>query len=270
MNKQDINLIGGCFQHGSSSTDNSDPQYINWLKESNKAPISIYVDAANMYGIYDTTKKNYGWLCESKTIIGDCYDWCRIHVDVLKEKFITVFTHDAELAKTSNIFTLTQCSFKSTIVEQAIYDKTKLVSMIASSKTICPEHLYRQYIINKFRGKCDHFGTGYNPIKNKIDGLKDYCFSIAMENATYPDMITEKLTDCFTTGTIPIYFGIKNINDFFNGDGIITLDDNFKIEDLSFELYYSKMGAIKDNFEIAKKTLLAEDFIYKNFIEKNL
>lgn len=270
MNKQDINLIGGCFQHGSSSTDNSDPQFITWLKNSNDAPISIYVDAANMYGIFDTTKKNYGWLCESKTIIGGCYDWCRVYADVLKEKFITVFTHDAELAKTSDIFTLTQCSMKSVIVEPSIYGKNKLVSMIASSKTMCQEHLYRQEIIKNFSGSCDHFGRGYNYLHKKVDGLKDYCFSIAMENATYPDMITEKLTDCFATGTIPIYYGIKNIGDFFNPDGIITLDDNFKIEDLSFDLYYSKMDAIKDNFERAKKVLLAEDFIYKNFIEKNI
>ncbi len=269
MNKQEINLIGGGFQHTTSSTDKSIPQYIKWLPESNNAPISIYVDNHLIYNVIDNNKKNYGWLCESNTIIGSYYDWCKNNIKTLKEKFITIFTHDVELAKLSDIFTLTQCSMKSIITEPAIYNKTKLVSMIASSKAMCPAHLYRQEIIKKFSDKCDHFGSGFNFLEKKIDGLKDYCFSIAMENATYSNMITEKLTDCFATGTIPIYYGIKNIEDFFNPDGIIVLDDNFRIEDLSFELYYSKMDAIIDNFERCNNILVAEDYIYKNFIETN-
>ena len=118
--------------------------------------------------------------------------------------------------------------------------------MIASNKTMCSEHIYRQQIIQKFSNKCDHFGRGYNPINNKEDGLKDYCFSFAMENATYSNMFTEKITDCFMTGTIPIYYGISNIGDYFNTDGIIILDDNFK-RSIDFPL--------------------AEDYIFKTFIE---
>jgi len=147
--------------------------------------------------------------------------------------------------------------------------KNKLVSMIASNKRICNEHLFRQVMIKKFENRCDHYGMGYNYIKDKINGLKDYCFSIAMENATYPNMISEKLTDCFSTGTIPIYYGIKNIGDFFNIDGIINLDDNFDINDLTFDLYYSKMKAIKDNFETTNNFLLSEDYIFKNYIKNN-
>ena len=64
--------------------------------------------------------------------------------------------------------------------------------MIASNKKMCPDHYYREVMINKFAGKCDHFGWGFNQLINKIDGLKDYCFSIAMENGTYSNMISEK------------------------------------------------------------------------------
>jgi hypothetical protein len=132
---------------------------------------------------------------------------------------------------------------------------------------MCSEHFFRQEMIQKFSGKCDHFGRGYNEIKNKEDGLKDYCFSIVIENATYPNMFTEKITDCFVTGTIPIYYGINNIGDFFYKNGIIVLTDDFKIEELSFDLYYSKMDSIKNNFEISMNLLSSEDYIYKNFIE---
>jgi hypothetical protein len=83
-------------------------------------------------------------------------------------------------------------------------------------------------------------------------------------------MFTEKITDCFMTGTIPIYYGIRNIGDFFNSDGIITLDDNFKIEDLSFELYKSKINAVIENFKLAKELLIAEDYIYINHIKNEI
>jgi hypothetical protein len=192
-----------------------------------------------------------------------------IEVGTLKNKFVKVFTHDVELAKLSDIFQLTQCSAKSYFANGEVYPKSKLISMIASNKKMCAEHIYRQQMIQKFSDKCDHFGRGHRPIANKEDGLKDYCFSIVMENATYANMFTEKITDCFMTGTIPIYYGISNIGDYFDTNGILILDNDFKIEGLSFELYESKIESVKKNLQLAIDLLVAEDYIYKNFIEIN-
>lgn len=261
--KQKINMIGGGFQHTVSTNDMS-PKFIEWVKDGS-APISIHIDNGLFSPINQNTK-NYGWLCESKTIIPSCYDWCEKNTEELKNKFIKVFTHDVELSKKSDIFQMTQCSAKSFLKHGEIYPKTKLVSMIASNKTFCSDHYYRQKIIKKFSNKCDHFGRGYYQLKNKEDGLKDYCFSITMENATYPNMFTEKITDCFMTGTIPIYYGIENISDFFDPNGIIKLTDDFKIEELSFDLYYSKIDSVKRNFDIATNLLTSEDYIFYNFI----
>jgi hypothetical protein len=238
---------------------------MEWVKGSHTAPISIYIDNA-LTGQKNPNTKNYGWLCESKTIIPHLYDWCANNKDYLKSNFISVFTHDVQLASMSDIFVLTQCSAKSFLTRGEIYPKSKLVSMIASNKRMCNEHFYRQEVIKKYSNQCDHFGRGFNEIKNKEDGLKDYCFSFAIENATYSNMFTEKITDCFMTGTIPIYYGIKNIGDYFNLDGIITLTDDFKIEDLSFDLYNSKLNAVEQNLKLSMDLLLAEDYICKNFI----
>jgi hypothetical protein len=263
MDRVKINMIGGGFQH-SVSTNDMDPKLIEWVKNGS-APISIHIDNGLHIPTNQNTK-NYGWLCESKTIIPHLYDWCVNNIDNLKIKFIKVFTHDVELSKLSDIFQLTQCSAKSYFAHGELYPKSKLVSMIASNKTMCNEHIYRQQMIEKFSGKCDHFGRGYRQIENKEDGLRDYCFSIVMENATYANMFTEKITDCLMTGTIPIYYGISNIGDYFDTNGIIILDDNFKIEELSFELYQSKLEYIKTNYDLAIDLLVAEDYIYKNFI----
>jgi len=265
-NRQIINLIGGGFQHSPSSSG-FEPEYIIWSKNNYVSPISFYVDRAIMGEVNENTQ-NHGWLAESKTINNSLYEWCGNNIELLEKKFIKIFTHDVELSQKSDLFTLTQCSAKSFLDHHEIYPKSKLVSMIASNKTMCKEHIYRQEVIRKYSSKCNHFGWGYNQLKNKVDGLKDYCFSFALENATYSNMFTEKITDCFVTGTIPIYYGIKNIGDFFNTDGIIILDDNFNIEDLSFDLYQSKMKSVVENFEIAKNILSAEDYIYKNFLKK--
>lgn len=258
-------MIGGGFQH-SVSTNDMELKFIEWVKDGS-ASISIHIDNG-IHAPINTNTKNYGWLCESKTIILEQYEWCERNIETLKQKFIKVFTHNVELAKLSDIFQLTQCSAKSYFSHGEVYPKTKLVSMIASNKTMCGEHIYRQKMIKKFSTKCDHFGRGYRQIVNKEDGLKDYCFSIVMENATYANMFTEKITDCFMTGTIPIYYGISNIGDYFDTNGILILNDEFKIEDLSFELYESKIESVKKNLQIAIDLLASEDYIYINFIKK--
>ncbi len=266
MKKTEINLIGGGFQH-SLSTSGFEPKYIKWIKNKETSNISMYVDHAIRGSINNPNIKNYAWLCESKTINPSLYEWCKNNVEYLKSNFITVFTHDLSLSLISDIFTLTQCSGKSFLPDGDIYLKSKLVSMVASNKVMCEEHRFRQDIINKYSSKCDHYGFGYNPISDKSVGLKDYCFSFVMENATYSNMFTEKITDCFMTGTVPIYYGMDNIGDFFNINGIIILDDNFKIEDLSFDLYNKKIEYIKENYDISKNMLVAEDYIYLNYIK---
>lgn len=262
--KVKINLIGGGFSH-TLSTNESAPKFIEWV--GGGAEISIHVDGGIKLPTNPTTR-NYGWLCESKTINPDYYNWCRNNINTLRVKFIKVFTHDVELAQISDIFQLTLCSAKSFIQDGLIYPKNKLVSMIASNKTMCAEHHYRQSIIQQYSSRCDdHFGRGFNPIENKADGLRNYCFSFAMENASYPNMFTEKITDCFMCGTIPIYYGISNIGDYFDTNGIIMLDDKFNFEDLTFELYQNKLESVKKNLALSIDLLLAEDYIYLNYIK---
>jgi hypothetical protein len=77
---------------------------------------------------------------------------------------------------------------------------------------------------------------------------------------------SEKITDCFATGTIPIFWGIQNIGDFWNDKGIIRLTKEFKIEDLSPELYFSKMEYIKDNLDRVHHMLTAEDYIFETYL----
>ena len=60
---------------------------------------------------------------------------------------------------------------------------------------------------------------------NIIDKYKDYKFVIAMENKQVDGYVTEKILNAFYSGAIPIYWGSKNINDFFNKKAFINVDD---------------------------------------------
>jgi hypothetical protein len=84
------------------------------------------------------------------------------------------------------------------------------------------------------------FGGGFKEIETKEEGLEDYRFSFAIENCCYDYYFTEKLLDCFLTGTVPIYIGCERIGDIFNSDGIIFLDDKIDIAKFNKELYESK------------------------------
>ena len=69
-----FNMIGGGFQHENSSSAGSTPNLVEWVRDGS-ANISIHIDNGLRIPP-NKTKLNYGWLSESKTIIGGIYGWC--------------------------------------------------------------------------------------------------------------------------------------------------------------------------------------------------
>lgn len=75
----------------------------------------------------------------------------------------------------------------------------------------------------KFRK--DQLKLGYDEtVKNKLDGLAPYRFSLIIENFSGPDYWSEKLTDCYLSWTIPIYYGCTNIEKYFPENSLIRID----------------------------------------------
>lgn len=138
-----------------------------------------------------------------------------------------------------------------------------MISMIASNKRITEGQNLRVQWAEMLEGQVDLYGRGFNEIENKEDGLCDYMFSVVIENGFYESYFTEKILDCFASGTIPVYMGSPDIGKYFNTDGIIQLTEEFDISD---EIYYNKMNAIKDNLERCKQYEVLEDFIFLNYL----
>ena len=266
MDKIKINMVGGGFQHDICSSSGNVPRYVEWIKGNHNANISIHIDNAIMQPT-NKTKKNYAWILESSDIIPNIIQWVHNNIFYLENNFELIFTHDKRLLPLSDKFRLIITNAVPWVIDRKIHKKTKLVSMIASTKLYCEGHRYRQIIVEKYKDSLDCFGTGRNRIATKEEGLNDYYFSFAIHNANYPNFFTEIITDCFATGTIPIYWGTSAINEFYNENGIIVLTDNFKLEDMTTDLYYSKKEAVEENFERVNNLPTAEDYIYENYMK---
>ena len=230
---------------------------------SDSPEYQINIDNTRGIGINNEAKK-IAVLYEPQSILPGNY------AEVLRNQnsYYKIFTHRKSLCDNDKVLHMPPF-FPSWISESEsiIYQKNKLVSMIASDKVMCDGHLYRQKIAGKFPYKNDLFGRGRNFIQNKIEGLRDYMFSVAMENEVSEIYYTEKILDCFLTGTIPIYWGSKEISSIFNPEGIIFLDD-MDLADLKPELYYDRKNAIIDNFNRAKQIRSTSNHMIDYIIKK--
>jgi hypothetical protein len=181
-------------------------------------------------------------------------------------KFKYVFTSNRSLLDLSDKIKWVPANYTWIVKPRVYQHKVNLVSMITSNKVMCPGHRKRLDLANYLKDKVDLYGRGHRPIATKEQGLASYMFSIAHENASYSGYFTEKVLDCFATGTVPIYWGDPDIGKIFNPDGIIMLD-NFNLSELSEELYASKLDAVKENCQIVRDNfMLVEDYMYKNYL----
>jgi hypothetical protein len=213
---------------------------------------------------------NYGWLTESRVITPTVYDRFESSIPSVLDAFKYVFTHSYDLLDRHEKIKWIPAN-GTWIKKPKVYShKTKLISMVTSSKAYTDGHRKRMSVVNNFSGKIDIYGRGFNPIEFKEDGLATYMFSIAHENASYPGYFTEKILDCFATGTVPIYWGDPDIGKVFNIEGIIMLDDKFTTESLTPELYYSKIDAVKENCQTVRENfIMVEDYIYDNYFKES-
>ena len=80
--------------------------------------------------------------------------------------------------------------------------------------------------LNKYK-RVDMGGSYKNnvggKVKNKIKFLTSYKFSIAMENTNGDGYVSEKIIDSFLAGTIPIYYGNYNVDEYINPKSYILI-----------------------------------------------
>ena len=161
-----------------------------------------------------------------------------------------------------------------------LYEKERLISIVASHKQWTVGHKLRHQVVQRYPDKLDRYGSGFNDIIDtyddkrlgKILALGPYYYSFAIMNSKFDDYFTEILTDVLACGTIPIWWGTANVGKYFNPDGIIQFNTIEELDallpTLTPELYYKKMPAIVENIEKAKAYNTRYDWLYANYKDK--
>tara|TARA_R110000851_G_scaffold304614_2_gene462477 strand:- start:770 stop:1537 length:768 start_codon:yes stop_codon:yes gene_type:complete len=251
---KNLRMLGGNFSHAKSSTLYKESENIQYAQDANE---SISIDHFE--------PATYAWVCESRAICPLPYEQAVSNYETYKKTYKYIFTHDYSLIeKDSDLFKYVPADW-CWVDTPTLPNKSKILSFITSNKTMCPGHIYRLSWKEKLEPFCDLYGRGFNEIERKEDGLSDYMFSVAIENAKYDAYFTEKILDCFAMGCVPIYYGTEKVCDFFNSDGIIFLSDDFDPRSLNKELYLSKEKAIQENLEIVKSIRTSEDYMFKTY-----
>lgn len=219
-----------------------------------------YIDCYNdCFCLYDPIEPySIALMLEPRSIDPQGYEF----VDKHPGKFAYIFTHDAELLKNENARFYNWAWVWGT----ADVPKTKGISFISSDKELCELHTRRLRLAKEYdgSGKVDCFGTfkGVKNWTNTYDSHAEYRFAIVIENGISDYWFTEKIVNCFSNKTVPIYLGANKIDEFFNPAGIIQVRDEIEIrsvvdrlnesEERMRRVYNRMRPAIDDNFERAK------------------
>ena len=222
----------------------------------------------------------YALLFESKGLIPHVYD----HLENNLDKFKMVFTPNSHLVETYP----DKCKWvpgggiwvggTKGEGEIKIHEKSKMISMVSSTKEMNDLHKFRLQLAKYLKDNTDSVVVTIGCASPTGDGkiyhsLHDYRYSIVLENYVDKWYFTEKVMNCFATGTIPIYLGATDLGKYFNTDGVIFINDKSNeeileiVNNLTPEYYESKMDAIKENFEAVRKFRSMEDYMCLNYMK---
>jgi hypothetical protein len=261
-----IKLVDTAFSHGRTTTDLQISEHIEWDRSEINDDDTVVVTDNSLYDVDGIKGRKIGLMIEPISVNPNLYEWV-VNNSYKVDRILTYDKTLLDVCENSTFYPHGGCWILPQ--DQSVHQKSKLVSMIASIKQFTTGHRLRHSIINtlnKNNINFDLYGRGIKDINNKIDGLKDHMFSIVVENIKTDYYFTEKIIDCFRTGTIPIYWGCPSIGDFFDKNGIITFNTELElleiIKNLKSEDYYNRIDSINKNYEIAKDFLLIENWIY--------
>ena len=164
-----FNLVGDTFTHLTNgnkgySVHGKESKYIKWVKDNPLAEGTFYIDNTINDGISDGRKgPKYLWLLESKHIKPGLVESIIDNKQLVEDTYETIFTHDQRLLALGDKYKWVPAQ-GFWIKEPKIYEKTKMISMIASNKRMCEGHVKRLGWVERIGDQLDLYGRGFNEI----------------------------------------------------------------------------------------------------------
>jgi hypothetical protein len=263
------------FAHLNSYCGYDAPANIEWDRSGAYHHVSIFTERCFDQGAACTSPVRVAWLLEPEAIHPYGYEAFHRGECAWATHVLTFDDRIFERAKSFNIEPIFWTPGGSWIWRKdwLIYNKSNTVSILASAKNWTTGHRFRQEVIDAVGDQLD-LVAGYNrkPIEPKQAAYQDFRYTIAIENSKLDYYWTDKLLDPLLCGTIPIFWGCPNLCTYFNMAGIFTFDtvDELRaiLPTLGPDDYNSRITAVIENFEIAQKFAIVEDYMYETFFRQ--
>ncbi len=275
----DIALHDANFEGQPGVSPYISPTKLRWVRDGAEKVTTVAVFTDHKLNATSYARRKIAWLVESPEVVPQIYD----QDDGFYGRFETVLTFKRTLLDRGGKFLwmpFGSTHLRAEDIEPAdaakATPKTKALSMIASKKLFTGGHKLRCDIADAASGTwaedgivVDLFGKGReHQLQWKVDGLRPYMFSLAIENCAIDWYFSEKLIDCFLTRTVPVYYGCPGIGKFFNTDGMLFVDsvEHAKrvcdaVQDNAEGMYESMRDAIEENYKRALEFVTPEDII---------
>ena len=161
----------------------------------------------------------------------------------------------------------------------SVYNVTKVKEIDIKKKKFCAWVVSNGggYVRNKFFDKLSEYkkvdsgGSFRNNIggavSDKLGFLKNYKFSICFENSKTQGYISEKLSDAFEAGTIPIYYGDDTVLEILNNRSYIHVKDE---DDFAEKIELIKKIDQNDTLyeEMIREKIVIDDNRYPREVQK--
>lgn len=152
-----------------------------------------------------------------------------MYSDEILSLFDKVYTWNDDLVDGKKFFKMNYNVLQPMQENLPSFEERKLLCMVASNLKFndFEEELYstrralarffEEYpegIFDLYGRRWEGFRHAKGTIPSKHETIKEYKFNICFENTKQPGYITEKIFDCFATGTVPIYYGATNVDQY--------------------------------------------------------
>ena len=118
-----------------------------------------------------------------------------------------------------------------------------------------------------------NFSTYKGATNDKLKTLANYRFCLAYENCHSYGYISEKLTDCFMVGVVPVYLGAHNVRDHIPPECFVDVNDFHTYEELYEYLVNMPSYEYMDYLVAIRKFITspdAEQFYNAHFVDTML
>ena len=203
--------------------------FLNYLQNKNNNKCDIIIKSCLSGNIWNKDIKPYiYWSGENREPIKSKYEKNSIYILTTKSNI-------------NNSIYIPFCLESHHIYKDRLYkdnDRKYIIGYCASNKVDIRETFFNKCVEKIGIDKCISYGHCYGNYKKTNENcnggfqgmglIKEYSeckFVIAMENSIGDGYVTEKIVNAFYSGAIPIYWGSSNVNELFNKNAFINVND---------------------------------------------